>query len=1086
MKTKEDLELEQLEKEFENKLKGTNVPKSNYVPYKSFIKKLESKTKNIVDDKVIKELEKDLIREQKKDHKNLFKEVKKLYKQIGFTNLYKQLKRTENQVKQSEIHTKNTKKQKNINAFYESKYNLKLVEKSSYKMKNKLGELFNFEPTVTLNVNSQTLNIIAKAIYDNYINIQSKFKHLYKQGFESAIKLSFQNGLENDQLMSITLRTPNFTVDYIKKQITEKVLEKYMGGDSDFTAIFRFTTYFIFPLSKKGGCASCSKVVDKLKYKDRTVKLISPKSSNDNCLFMCFAHFLDIKGNTLRFNEIRKQLNLPNGKIKFTDIDKVAEYFDTGYVLLNQKQEIIGQRKLETKPDVHIVLMNDHYYIAEYVDYFKCQQCGRKLSKKNETHQCSNKMTTYYKKQVCGKREFVDMIDCSDKEKISKDSMIFFDLETFQETVCHIPYACGFSYGNHETVDISYGKNCMDKFISHIEKAENKTICAYNGSGFDFYILINYLKDRKYEIKNLILSNGAVLSFKFGKEGKENKVFDLYRFIMTGLDKACDAYEIKNHKMKFDVLKIKSWELSEQYRHEVEPYLKYDVLGLSELFFKFNDSIYELDQVNITKFVTLSNMAYSLWQKTLTELVEIPDIEKYDFIKKGTFGARCYPNVREFKSKYYDDVINKTMTYEELLNTGEYLYPADVTSLYPASMDQFEYPVGKSRWSENPQTEFKNNYFGFYEITFVCPTDIVVPILPRKTLNGGLEWSLVCGTGVYTNVEITNAISVGYKVNFINKCLVWDKTGNVFKTYIQKYYKVKNDAEAINNEVIRSIAKLMLNAMYGKTLQRAIYDNTTIINNYNDLLNFFRDYDITDISVLSDSKLIMTGTSIYKNEKITKPSQLGAFVLSYSRQIMMNYIKAIDPTLKTHIFTYTDTDSIHILGKHADKLRSLGMIKDKKNASLGFLCNDLKYEGIIFYQKNLAPKTYFYEYVDNKNDVYDKNNGVMKAKGIPKQDKSRPMYDENKNLLCDKKGDIKYEKLLNKNLYDNYKTSDPIQFSGLRRKHKSLTKSDITNGVNHFSIVNNTQTRTFMKSEWSGMNLINNHYYPKGYVFNNI
>ena len=62
------------------------------------------------------------------------------------------------------------------------------------------------------------------------------------------------------------------------------------------------------------------------------------------------------------------------------------------------------------------------------------------------------------------------MIDCSDKNKISKDSMVFFDLETFQETVCHVPYACGFSYGNHKDVDISYGKNCMDKFLNHISK----------------------------------------------------------------------------------------------------------------------------------------------------------------------------------------------------------------------------------------------------------------------------------------------------------------------------------------------------------------------------------------------------------------------------------------------------------------------------------------------------------------------------------------------------------------------------------------------------------------------------------------
>ena len=36
-----------------------------------------------------------------------------------------------------------------------------------------------------------------------------------------------------------------------------------------------------------------------------------------------------------------------------------------------------------------------------------------------------------------------------------------------------------------------------------------------------------------------------------------------------------------------------------------------------------------------------------------------------------------------------------------------------------------------------------------------------------------------------------------------------------------------------------------------------------------------------DISVLSESKLVISGTAIRREEKITKPCQLGAFVLAY-------------------------------------------------------------------------------------------------------------------------------------------------------------------------------------------------------------
>ena len=82
----------------------------------------------------------------------------------------------------------------------------------------------------------------------------------------------------------------------------------------------------------------------------------------------------------------------------------------------------------------------------------------------------------------------------------------------------------------------------------------------------------------------------------------------------------------------------------------------------------------------------------------------------------------------------------------------------------------------------------------------------------------------------------------------------------------------------------------------------------------------------------------------------------------------------------------------------------------------------------------------------------------MKAKGIPKR--------------C-----------LDYKIYDDYKTTEPVKFSGLRKKHLNLTKADIKNGVGLFSIVNNTQQRTFNKTNWGGMVLKDNKFYPKGFEF---
>ena len=65
------------------------------------------------------------------------------------------------------------------------------------------------------------------------------------------------------------------------------------------------------------------------------------------------------------------------------------------------------------------------------------------------------------------------------------------------------------------------------------------------------------------------------------------------------------------------------------------------------------------------------------------------------------------------------------MTYEELKKSGDYIFNADATSLYPASMKGFDlcyaqYPIGKSRWiDKNLEQEFKDGKLGFYEIDFI-------------------------------------------------------------------------------------------------------------------------------------------------------------------------------------------------------------------------------------------------------------------------------------------------------------------------------------------------------------------------------
>ena len=157
-------------------------------------------------------------------------------------------------------------------------------------------------------------------------------------------------------------------------------------------------------------------------------------------------------------------------------------------------------------------------------------------------------------------------------------------------------------------------------------------------------------------------------------------------------------------------------------------------------------------------------------------------------------------------------------------------------------------------------------------------------------------------------------------------------------------------------------------------------------------------------------------------------------------------------------FTYTDTDSIHIMGKDYKKLVELGYIKDKKESSLGYLCSDIDNEGVIIYEKNLAPKSYKYEYVDNLNTTKTDDDSVMKYKGIPKKNLKNEYYEDEKAVV--------------------------VEFSGLKKLNKKLTTKQREKEIKHFSIIDEDRTRTFHKSQWGGMIYKDNEWYPKGFELN--
>ena len=938
-------------------------------------------------------------------------------------------------------------------------------------------------------ITESTVQYVSKYVYDHIQNLKVIFNKKIPGGYNMHIQVKF-NGKKDD---SAIYSSAVFNQDVTLQTITAKLgtISNSHYDTEDYLLYLFQIKGLVNALSVTGGCldkdcntAYTSICLDEGKF--HRLDAYNFKSTNNNCLIQCFNIAFGLKGNIVKPDLVRKQLGIEVGtKIHYKKAKDILEHYRNmpwddkhklnktkGLMIINEKLEIIAEVDVQDPSNmVQLYLRNEHYLLYSHTNYMNCNHCGSRINVVNQkNHKCNASNVSFKQRKMNKKRDIVKVQNIKEKNKIDYNSVVFWDLETFQPKgdVSHVPYASGW-YNNEYKV--SYGKNCIDATIDDFVKYENKYITAYNGSSFDFYFLINKLTERGIRVSDIIYSNNKIMSLKFGKN---NKVFDLYLFLMSALKKACDDYKTKIRKSEFDHTKIKTWEDTETHKNTVIPYLKNDVLALQELFILFNDLMYDTFKVNITNYVTLSHLGYDIWTSLLNSIVEIPnDIDKYDFISLSIYAGRCYPQQMEYTSKYVENNPpchgeDMKKYYQRVFDSGDFIYNADVSSLYPASMSgtrlfNVEYPIGHSRWSTTPKAEYDAGKMGFYQIKFTPPTKIRIPILPRRKLhngvNIGVSWSLEPGVGTYNSVDIKNAVDAGYKVEFFGKCLVYDQKGDLFSKYIKIFYDMKKKADLEGNDVQRLVAKLFLNALYGKTLQSAIFSTSQLINDVNDFNEFALKYNITDWCDLKGdgTKLLVTGTikdGVDKTNKITKPRHLGSFVTAYSRMIMLYFMKQIDPTLESMIFTYTDTDSLHIYGADFKKLKALGLVKSKEDAELGLLTNDIKNEGLIFHEKNLAPKSYYYEYINDKGEMVDKNDCVIKMKGI------------NKKYLCKLKFDLE--------------APDKVTVEGLKKKGKNLTKADVENGVTPFSIVNYEQVKTFYKSAYAPERFINGQWYALG------
>jgi hypothetical protein len=343
----------------------------------------------------------------------------------------------------------------------------------------------------------------------------------------------------------------------------------------------------------------------------------------------------------------------------------------------------------------------------------------------------------------------------------------------------------------------------------------------------------------------------------------------------------------------------------------------------------------------------------------------------------------------------------RTETFRLLIDKsqGLKLKYADINSLYPYINYTKEYPVGHP--SEIIRRDFKplSSYFGFIRCKVLPPRELLMPVLPGKY---GKEEKLIfalcrtcaetrntttscnhsvderCLTNTWFSEELKLAEKKGYIIQEMYSVYHFEeRSDQLFKDYIRTFLRIKSissgkpkDIERVikqlkekyeidvkasdfkDNPSMRSLAKLFLNALWGKFGTRRNLPQSLIVNSFDKLTGLLNDPSIEVLSTvrLNNEALLVSYCSIdmeYQDINNCNNIYIACATTAYARMELYEQLDFLGDRV-----VYCDTDSIIYVSEEG---------KDIPNGDLlGEWKDELKDNDFIVEFVSGGPKNYAY------------------------------------------------------------------------------------------------------------------------------
>lgn len=752
-----------------------------------------------------------------------------------------------------------------------------------------------------------------------------------------------------------------------KAQVDSENIGK-VGERGTFKDVFSICSFQLNFL--RGGHHHSGQLHSELKGTHYNFKVFNPQSDNNNyCGIKCIMGLLN---KPLNIKELKQKYSIvPN---KMIDVKTIMQIYKD-YKTTDDKELRIVDLKVENIEECfnYIILDNNHYYVVEESEFFDINTLANKTTRRG--------LLTWDLETRVSKTEFVNV--CAD----GNDTKSYL----LKETILNIRYQnfrC--EKLNKLCFTTDKEKSCTRKFLDWLI-AEGKqchfyNCIAHNCARFDLYFLVAQLTSEELKSCKMQLRGYSIIGFQY----LSHLFKDSCCFIVNSLKNICKDFKIKaskkttfnyngismtNENLCFYKPELDFWEFMELEKTEPKywelytDYCDFDCISLLEIWKQFSYGVKKLiltlDKCLIRKcslngantIGSLSKKIVENWNskrnKSLFSKLKLftNDKEKYDFLRLFIRGGISHSHQ---KGRHYETVIS-----------------ADISSQYPASINNMMVPIGESRFVN----AYNENIKGFYHLTNLkFNSEYSLKPISVKNDNDVLNW--------ITGDEVKEAYLDSWMIEYLKKnyglisfnCsrgLVSDeavKGDLIFGKYVNTFYKEKALQDELkkigkHNNAYRETIKLFLNSLTGKLVE----DTSKYYS-----LNFSED-DLED-----DERENINGVSIdtKHKEKINYWITCGIMCYSYSKRLLFEYMRCLPD--KTNDVIHTETDSIYFNKKKCLNtfIDNINKYKgDYKEVKIGSALGNIKIEKESLGDSFFLGKKFYY--------LMTKEEEKMKIKGIP-------------------------------------------------------------------------------------------------------